>query len=327
LVAPAAVGAERPPIVIATHEPGSSFHQIGSSLAELLNRDGVAAAVRPFANFSEYLPLIDRGEVEFGLVTGIEVGALYRATDARRLANVRAAVRLWKVRYAYLARSVLGIDNYAGLRGRRVGFDVATSATMSAVNAALMATVGLGRRDFRAEPIDSFAAGVQRLIAGELDAVPIAIGVPLGRQARAGIAGGVNYISLFGPNATTEFLGRRVPGLYLVDVQPDERIPELAEPVLAVAFDVFLVTSARTPDRAVAALLQAKLDANDEPEARHPVLRTFEATAGVRVKMEHEFSAPTNPVPYHPAAIRFFKERSMWNEDNEQAEQRAAGGG
>jgi TRAP-type uncharacterized transport system substrate-binding protein len=229
---------------------------------------------------------------------------------------------LWTIRYAYLARSALGIKNLAGLRGRRVGLEIAGNATFSEVNAVLLRTVALGARDMKAAEIAGFPDGIQRLTSGELEAVPIAVGVPLVRQARLGIRGGVNYVSLFGPNATTDFLANLLPGFYVVELQPDERIPEIKEATKVAAFDVFLVGHARLSDATVGAILKQLTEKQAELDERHPVLRPIEGTIASQDR-NAELAAPTNPIPYHPGAIAYFKTITAWNDANERADERA----
>ncbi|MBM3511319.1 MAG: hypothetical protein FJX61_14450 [Alphaproteobacteria bacterium] len=310
------------PLTIATQAEGSTYHQIGVSLAEYLNAAGVAAQVKPYKSWADYLRLIDKGKVGVGFVIGIDAGASFRAKDeAARLTNLRALGRLWTIRYTYLARSALGIKNLAGLRGRRVGLDVTGNPTLSEVNAALLRTVALGARDMKASEIAGFPDGIQRLTARELEAVPIAVGVPLVRQARLGIQGGVNYVSLFGPNATTDFLANLPPGLYVVELQPDERIPEIKEPTKITAFDVFLIGHARLSNAHVEAVLKQLNEKKDALEEKHPVLRPIEGTIADQDRTA-EIAAPTNPIPYHSASIAYFKTITVWNDANERAEER-----
>ncbi len=310
------------PLTIATQAEGSSYHQIGTSLAEYLNAAGVAAQVKPYKSWTEYLRLIDKGEVGVGFAIGIDAGASFRAKDeAARLTNLRTLGRLWTIRYTYLARSALGIKNLAGLRGRRVGFEVTGNPTLSEVNAVLLKTVALGARDMKVSEIAGFPDGIQRLTSGDLEAVPIAVGAPLVRQARLGIQGGVNYVSLFGPNATTDFLANLLPGLYVVELQPDERIPEIKEPTKIAAFDVFLVGHARLSDTTVGTILKQLTEKQTQLDERHPVLRPVEGTI-VGQDRTAELAAPTNAIPFHTGAIAYFKTVNTWNDANERAEER-----
>ena len=46
-------------------------------------------------------------------------------------------------------------------------------------------------------------------------------------------------------------------------------------------------------------------------QAEHPVLRTGAASL---------VGAPTNPIPYHPGAVTYFKSKGLWTADNDRVE-------
>ena len=111
-------------ITIATHAEGSAYHKIATSITELLaessDRKGV---ITPFKRWTEYLPVINNGEIDIGFVTGIDAGTRYRDDPPRALNKIRAVARLWALRYTYLGRAAFGMKNYVGFRGQRIGLD------------------------------------------------------------------------------------------------------------------------------------------------------------------------------------------------------------
>ena len=302
-------------IIIATHKAKSSFHTVGSAFADVLTRTlGREFEAKPFPRWTVYLPLIDEGKVTLGFVTGVDAGELY-ATEhgGKRLDNLRAVIRLWPVRYSFMSRNNLGIRSMVGLRGKRVALDMEGSAALGPINRALLATVGLKERDIRPVAIRNFTDGTNRMIKGEIDAIPIAVGVPLVRKARRTVPGGVNYVTLIGPKANVDFLSAIVPGLYTVVVKPQKRLPEIKKDTLVAGFDVYLITGAAVPSKVVTAVVKALHQEFGNLQANQPVLR-----AGAKDRL----SAPTNPIPYHPGAIAYFKQQGMWTADNDKAEGR-----
>ena len=122
-------------LIIATHKEGSAYHTLGVAFAEALT-DALEReiTVTPYPRWSEYLPLIDAGEVAMGFVTGLDAGALYRAEGDERLLRLRALMRLWPIRYTFLARANLGIDNVVGLTGRHIALDMRRGPLLSALS-------------------------------------------------------------------------------------------------------------------------------------------------------------------------------------------------
>ncbi len=161
--------------------------------------------------------------------------------------------------------------------------------------------------------IRSLKDGINRMAKGELDAVPIAVGIPLVRRARESVPGGVVYLSLVGPRANTEFLSNLVPGLYTKEVQPQKRLPEITEPILVAAFDVYLVASTDMPSDVAGAIVAALHERFDDIKKSTRVLRSGDITL---------VAAPTNSVPYHPGAIPYYRAEGLWTVTNDEAEAR-----
>jgi uncharacterized protein len=145
------------------------------------------------------------------------------------------------------------------------------------------------------------------LTENDLDATLIAVGISLTQQAHASIPGGIRYVSIEGDNATTEKADAAFQGTYLTTLKPSPRLPEVTEPVTVASFDVFLTVGADMADADATAILEALY-------ASLPQLKTdYPALGGAS---QEKFPAPSNTVPYHPAAVAFFKGKDMWSEAN-----------
>jgi len=133
--------------------------------------------------------------------------------------------RIWALQYTYIGRAAFGMKNFVGFRGRRIGLLVRGNPTITELNRVLLKTVALSDRDVKGVDLRNFSDGINKLARGEIDAAPIIVGVPVIRKARAKVPLGLNYISLFGPRATTKLLSEQVPGLYVANVKPNNRLP------------------------------------------------------------------------------------------------------
>ena len=234
-------------ITFATHAEGSAYYKLATSISEMLaesyDREGV---ISPFKRWTEYLPLIDKGEIDIGFVTEIDAGTRFRKQTGA-LSNLRAVARIWALRYTYIGRAAFGMKNYVGFRGRRIGLVIRNNPTMTELNRTLLKTVALGDRDVKGVDLRNFRDGINKLARGEIDAAPIIVGVPIISKVRANVPLGLNYVSLFGPKPTTKFLAEQVPGLYIATVKPSKRLPEVLEPITVASFDVFIVVAHPVP--------------------------------------------------------------------------------
>ena len=86
----------------------------------------------------------------------------------------------------------------------------------------------------------------------------------------------------------------------------------MIEDTCFIAYDTYLAAGKNTPDHVVEAALKALFDNESQLGPIHPMLRewTRDRAAGADVT-----------IPYHPGAIRFFKERGVWKPEMDKIQQ------
>ena len=199
----------------------------------------------------------------------------------------------------------------ADLKGSRAVTKYSAIASLGLANRAILQAGGLSLEDVKPVTVAGLKQGMDGLTEGTLDATGIAVGIPLTQQAHATIPGGIRYLSITGEGATDENIDSILPGMYLLTVAPSARMPEVTEPVTVGAYDVYLTTSASLSDEDASAILASLYDSLPQLTKDYPPMRAAK---------QELLSLPTNTVPYHPAAVRFFEERDMWTEDNKKHE-------
>jgi TRAP transporter TAXI family solute receptor len=300
-------------VTIGTNPQGSLYYTIGSGIAAALQESlQRPVTVQPFTGSSVYLPLISAGEVTVGLNSAIDAGGWYSGeTSGEPLSDLRVLARLWPLRQAFVTRANDGMTEVKDLAGKRTVIDMTALTGVSAVNLATIQAAGLSRDDVEEVEVSGLKAGLDALVEGSLDATAAAIGIPLTQQANASIPGGIRYLSLTGETATEAFFDETLPGVYPLEVGPNPAMPEITEPVVVSAYDIFLTTSASLSDEEATAILTALYDAFPQLREDYPPLR-----GGAQDAMGN----PSNTVPYHPAAVAFFKDKGLWSDDNEARE-------
>ena len=58
---------------IATSNPGSIFHNVGTAVASRLNAVGINATIQPATSPNQYIPFVGSGGIEFGVANLQEV--------------------------------------------------------------------------------------------------------------------------------------------------------------------------------------------------------------------------------------------------------------
>src|SRR3970040_984021 len=65
-------------VTVGTNTPGTLFYSLASGLAKVVSGTSpVQASVQPYTGTSTFLPLVNNGELDFGIVNGVDMGMAY----------------------------------------------------------------------------------------------------------------------------------------------------------------------------------------------------------------------------------------------------------
>lgn len=300
-------------ISIATNPAGTLYYQLGGGFAKLLSdKLGVQAIVQPYAGTSTYLPLVESGEVTMALSSTLDAGSAYRGEQGRTsMLKLRSLARMFPLRYALLVRKDSPIRSVADLRGKRVVMSFRANVGLDPINHTVLATAGLKESDVVPTNVAGIPQGVRGVVEGTIDGTWVAVGIPVVKEAHASV--GIRYVDLGGPNFTEAFLGSRVPGLFPLTVGPSPALPEVTEPIHVIGYDVFMMVSADMPAAQAQRLLGVLHEGFPGLQKDYPALRTGDVK---------RIASATNTVPFHPAAIEYFRSKSLWTEQNDAQEKR-----
>ncbi len=309
---PAAAFAQGKGMIFATQEAGTAYYTIGSGLAKLLgDKLSRRVAVQPYSGSSVYLPLLDSGEATLAFSSTLDANDAYKGEGRSPLKGLRAVARIWPLRVAMMVRAESGIKTVADLKGKRVTVDLKGQRAMGQVIRGMLAAGGLKETDVKALTVANVGEGAKGLTEGNLDAAFIAVGIPLVKQAHSTISGGVAYADVGAGPDKAKAIQSFSPGSYPDRLDPAPHLPEVKAPIHVAAFDILLLTGAKTPDADIAAVLKVLEENFAALQKDYPQLRTGDAK---------KLGLPTNTVPYHPGAIAYFKSRGMWTPANEERE-------
>jgi TRAP transporter TAXI family solute receptor len=299
-------------MIFATQESGTIYYALAVGFAKLLTEKlGRTVAVQPYSGSSVYMPLINSGEATLSFNSSLDAYRAFNGTDRKALKNLRAVARIWPLKVALMARANAGIHTIADLKGKRVVYDLKGQRAMGSVIRAMLATGNITAKDIKPITVGNVGAGAKALIEGNVDVTFIAVGIPLVKNAHAAIPGGVSYVDLSSGNPSPELLEKLAAGVYPVKVKPAKRLPEVKSELTTAAFDVFLLTGKNTPAADVKAVVTALHDNFAALQNDYPPLRRGSAQG---------FASPTNTIPYHAAAIAYYKSKGMWTPANDAKE-------
>ena len=278
----------------ATMQPGTLNHTSASAVAKVLkDKAGLNVVVQPTAGESVMIPLVARGEAEFGIANIFEVEAAKAATP-----NLRLIGSLHPLRGAFWVRKDTPMKTIADLKGKRVGMGYSAMRTLDPMIKAILASGGLTEKDVTPVLIPNVIRGADDFTSGSADMFFFAFGAPKVREVDATV-GGIRALEI--PESGMAAAKKIVPEGYLTPAVPNPFFVGVEKPMGVYSWDNMIFTNAKVSDEAVYKLIETMEKNKPDLLAVQPALRDFSAAALYK----------SYEIPYHPGALKYFKEHNI----------------
>lgn len=292
--------------VIASNPQGSVFFQASSIIGKLLDEKlKMQVRVQPTGGSSTYIPQLNNGEVDFGFTNVDDSMTSFKGTGnfKRPSPNLRLMAVTFPLTLGVVVPNDSPIKTIADLKGKRLPSGYNAQTTGRVLQDAVLATDGLTMKDVVGVPTQSLFSGVDLLGEGKVDAATIAMGVAQLRQAQANLSsrGGLRFIDMKATPPALAAIRKILPARPML-IQPAAHTVGVTVPTTVLAYSIFFSTYEKMPEELVYNIVKTLHANKDALVAGHPVFRGFEPKA-----MTEEIG-----VPWHPGAIRFYKEIGQW---------------
>ena len=290
-------------VAIATGGTGGVYHPLGAAIASVVSRyvPGVDASAAVTGGSVANLQLLDAGRATFGFTMADSAWDAYQGLD--RFNGHRVALRTVAVLYPNRMHVVTlegtGITRFADLKGRRVSTGAPASGT-EIMALRLMEAEGLGPRDVARVQLP-VAESVAALRRGAIDAMFWVGGVPTPSITELAATAG-RQIRLIDHGEAAERMRARYGPIYIASRIPANAYP--GQKVESSNIDVWnlLVVPADADEKLVYEVTRAIFEHRDELVAVHRDAALIELA---------NQTANASPLPYHPGALRYFRERGL----------------
>jgi len=294
---------------IAASNPGSIYHTTATAVAKMANdKAGLKSTVHPFASATVYLPAVSAGEYGFGITNEDELKLAVTGTGhfkGRVYGDLRAVSLLYPLRVAFFVRKDSGIKSFRDLKGKRLPSGWKAFPMQNHYMIAMLKTVGLTLDDVVGVPVPGLIRAANDFKEGKNDATAIAIVAPKVVELDNAV-GGIRFLSLpEGPDAL-KALQSVHQDFIIVTVKPSKRQVGIEGPTRLFAIDITVTSSTHVADDVVYALTKTAYENKADLVKAHGSFRSFHPKNMVK----RSFS-----IPYHPGAIKFYKEVGLWTED------------
>jgi TRAP transporter TAXI family solute receptor len=293
-----AVGAEAQTVGIATSNPGSLYHSIGTAIANAANQAGLNTTIQPATSPNQFIPMMNGGGIEFGIANLQEVNYALEGKawfEGQPNPNLRMVAMLMPLREAIFVRADSDIKTVADLKGKPMVDGYTAQNTILPQLDAIYSTAGLSRADMVAVNVPSVVAGADAFIAGDAVGFIFAHGAAKVREADAAVGGlralPVGEVSEAALAAAREHW----PTAYFTEMKKDSS-PGVLEDGTYFAFAQVIFANKDVPDDVVYAMVKAMHEGKDTMKGTSPPFAAFNP--------KHMHGDALN-VEFHPGALKF----------------------
>ena len=294
-------------VTIATGAQGSLAYNSGQAVAKVLNEAGITARTQPLVG---YLPLINSGEVDFGFSNGVEAAYAMTGTGNydRKNPNLRLVGTMFPLATGLMAPCDLGLKTVADLKAKAGSLRIASEYTSSTIIPFYirggLANGGMKYADFKQVPVASFVAGIKALGDGLVDVALVSLNSGAGKQAAVKQRGhgGLCYISLDNSAAGKAAFKKFLPAGSIVSMKKNKNINGLeAYGANIMQIPWMMLTNAKESEDLVYKATKKIAESQGE----------LKKSFGAFGRAKREDMAPANAVPYHPGALKYYKEAGI----------------
>jgi TRAP transporter TAXI family solute receptor len=305
---------------IGTNPAGTAFYAVSAGLAKVISGAGpMQSIVQPYTGSSTFLPLLDSGELDFGIVNAVEMNVGYQGPAKLKISgknplphvpNTRLIMRGSPLSVSLVVRKDSPIKTVNDIKGKRVTGEYPANIAIWYHVYTELTNAGLTWDDVKVVPVPAVNDGVDALIQGRADVSNHAIGVAKIKEADAAV--GVRFLSLDCSAQGDARVRNAVPGYYLITLKAGSSTGIVGD-TCVLAYDIYMVGHKGLSNEVVTHSLKAIWDNIDKLPPLNPQFQEW--------TRERAASADVT-IPYHPAALQFFKEKNLWNAKMDEAQKR-----
>ncbi|HLN86992.1 MAG TPA: TAXI family TRAP transporter solute-binding subunit [Candidatus Limnocylindrales bacterium] len=315
-------GAQKLPVstTIGTNPAGTAFYAVSAGLAKVISGVGpMQSIVQPYTGSSTFLPLLDSGELDFGIINAVEMNLGYQGPAKVKIGgknplphvpNTRLIMRGSPLRVSLVVRKDSPIKSLQDIKGKRVTGEYPANIAIWYHVYTELANAGLTWDDVKVVPVPAVNDGVDALVQGRADVSNHAIGVAKIKEADAAV--GVRFLSLDCSAQGDARVRKAVPGYYLITLKSGSSTGIVGD-TCVLAYDIYMVGHKGLSNEVVTHSLKAIWDNIDKLPPLNPQFNEW--------TRERAASADVT-IPYHPAAVQFYKDHKLWTAAMDESQKR-----
>lgn len=290
---------------IGTNPAGTGAHAMATALAAVGSKaTPVSVKVQPYSGPNAWISLLQNGELEFGIINTID--SYMAMTGTGNFEKPSPAIRVvsggvFPFFTGIFVRDRSDIKELKDLRGKRVAWDYGGHAANQTFLNAALEIAGVKPSEVIQVRVSNMADGTRGVTEGRVDATNTGVGIAINEEANA--AEPIRFLSVPNTEAANKILVK-----VGASVAKAPAAAGVKEGTTMIGYPLTLAGSTHVGERTVYTLVKAWWENLGEIQPKHPLLKRW-------TKETQAIASFT--VPYHPGAIKFYKEVGVWTAGHE----------
>jgi TRAP transporter TAXI family solute receptor len=300
----AAAAAQAQVLGFGTAPQGSLGYNMGSAMAKVMaETENVQSRVQPYSGSSAILPLVSSGELDLSVCNVLEAEEAANGEGpyaGRKQPNLRVLAVIFPLYSSFFVRKDSPVKSIAELKGKRIPYGYSAQVTLQRVSDAILATGGLTGKDIVPVLVPNVIRGVDDFAEGKADAGFFALGAAKVLEVHRS-TGGIRYLPLSDDATAVAAMQKIMRYAYVAEVKPTPATAGVEVPTKLMAYDYLAVVGAHVKDEDVYRIARA-LHGN-----KPKLVESLRAFGG----FDPDNMNKPMPAPFHPGALKFYKEKGI----------------
>jgi uncharacterized protein len=305
-IAAVSTGASAQTFGVGSNPQGSIFFATAAAVSKVMvQKTGQQFRVQPYAGSSTYMPLVSAGKLAFGIANAGEAHFAHDGIELYKRANpnLRQVAWTFSLNSGWGVRTDSPMKTIADLKGAKAPVGFTSGRIFHYLSSMQLATANMTAADLNGVPTPNFVTGIKAFMAGRLDAAYFPLGAGISKQAMATIKGGWRYLKMDCSNEAQAKMKKIIEPGFTGKAKPGPRATGVVNnPQCFVNVPITVVTGKHVADDVVYSVVKT-MYANKKALAK--VLGAFN-------RFDPKGMAKPHPTPYHPGAIKAYKELGIW---------------
>jgi hypothetical protein len=236
-------------VAIASNLAGTGAHALASGLSAVASRaTPIAAKVQPYNGPNAWMPLMENGEVEFGIINILDSHMASTGTGNYKKAYPMIRIvsgGVFQFTGSLMVRDKSDIKRPSDLKGKRMAWDFGGHAITQTWQNAAMEVSGLKPGDVVQVRFSNLNDAIRAVPEGKVDATFAAIGIGINEEANA--MEPIRFLSLPAGDASNKILAK-----YGGSIVKQDPITGIRGDTDVIGYPLHLASSTKVSDRTVA---------------------------------------------------------------------------